>query len=167
MDSARHPPAAGRSAPSASTGNQLISAPPWKLAQTRLSGRQPEEAHPAPIPVHGHHALLASILGNLLDNAERHAASTITVRLTCDAEHRQAVLEILDDGPGIRLEHHQRIFERFSRLDDARTRDDGGAGLGLAIAERIATTHHGTLAVVPSPQGAHFLLYLPTGTPPP
>lgn len=118
--------------------------------------------HPAPIPVHGHHALLARILGNLLDNAERHAATTITVRLTYDAEHRQAVLEVLDDGPGIPPEDHQRIFERFSRLDDARTRDEGGAGLGLAIAERIATTHHGTLTIAPSPQGAHFLLHLPT-----
>ncbi|WP_329246080.1 HAMP domain-containing histidine kinase [Streptomyces sp. NBC_01478] len=117
---------------------------------------------PEPLPVDGHHALLARILGNLLDNAERHAASTVTVRLTCDAEGRQAVLEVLDDGPGIPPEHHQRIFERFSRLDDARTRDDGGAGLGLAIAERIATTHQGTLTLAPSPQGAHFLLHLPT-----
>ncbi|WP_327403150.1 HAMP domain-containing histidine kinase [Streptomyces sp. NBC_01288] len=122
--------------------------------------------HPAPIPVLGHQALLARVLGNLLDNAERHAVGTVTVRLTRDAEHGRAVLEVLDDGPGIPPEHHQRIFERFSRLDDARARDEGGAGLGLAIAERIATAHHGTLAIVPSLQGAHFLLRLPTGTPP-
>ncbi|MFI6401790.1 sensor histidine kinase [Streptomyces sp. NPDC050548] len=117
---------------------------------------------PEPIPVHGHHALLTRVLGNLLDNAERHATSTITVHLTRDTQHRHAVLEVLDDGPGIPPEDHQRIFERFSRLDDARARDDGGAGLGLAIAQRIATTHHGTLTLAPSPQGAHFLLHLPT-----
>ena len=99
--------------------------------------------HPEPIPVHGHHALLARVLGNLLDNAERHAASTVTVRLTCDAEHQQAVLEVLDDGPGIPPEHRQRVFERFSRLDDARTRDDGGAGLGLATRTDRATADHG------------------------
>ncbi|MFG3296833.1 sensor histidine kinase [Streptomyces sp. NPDC048179] len=122
--------------------------------------------HPEPIPVHGHHTLLARILGNLLDNAERHASSAITVRLTCNTKHGQAALEILDDGPGIPPEHHQTIFERFSRLDDARARDDGGAGLGLAIAERIATTHHGTLTITPSTQGAHFLLHLPTTIPP-
>lgn len=121
---------------------------------------------PEPITVNGQQALLARVLGNLLDNAERHAAGTITVRLAYDTEHRQAVLEVLDDGLGIPSEDHQRIFERFSRLDDARTRDGGGAGLGLAIAARIATTHHGTLTIVPSSQGAHFLLRLPTSTPP-
>ena len=122
---------------------------------------------PEPITVNGQQALLARVLGNLLDNAERHAAGTITVRLAYDTEHRQAVLEVLDDGLGIPPEDHQRIFERFSRLDDARTRDDGGAGLGLAIAARIATTHHGTLTIAPSSQGARFLLRLPTSTPPP
>ncbi|MFI6247220.1 sensor histidine kinase [Streptomyces sp. NPDC051016] len=139
-----------------------------ETGRRRLASHLTLAAHidPGPIPVHGHQALLARVLGNLLDNAERHAITTITVRLTCDGEHRQAVLEIRDDGPGIPSEHHQRIFERFSRLDDARARDDGGAGLGLAIAERIATTHHGTLAIASSRQGAHFLLHLPTTTPP-
>ncbi|MFJ6901552.1 sensor histidine kinase [Streptomyces hokutonensis] len=122
---------------------------------------------PEPITVDGHRALLARVLGNLLDNAERHAVGIVTVCLTHDTERRQAVLEILDDGPGVPPEDHRRIFERFSRLDDARARDDGGAGLGLAIAARIATTHHGTLTIAPSTQGAHFLLRLPTSTPPP
>ena len=122
---------------------------------------------PEPITVNGHQALLARVLGNLLDNAERHATGTVTVRLAYDTEHRQAVLDVLDDGPGIPPEHQRRIFERFSRLDDARARDAGGAGLGLAIAARIATTHGGTLTIAPSPQGAHFLLRLPTSTPSP
>jgi signal transduction histidine kinase len=115
-----------------------------------------------PVAVHGHHALLGRVLGNLLDNAERHAASTVTVRLTHDRAGREAVLDVIDDGPGIPPEHRQRIFERFTRLDDARARDTGGAGLGLAIAHRVTTTHHGTLTLNPTGAGAHFTLRLPT-----
>ena len=117
---------------------------------------------PGPVTVRGHHALLARVLGNLLDNAERHAAGTITVRLTHDAAGGQAVLDVRDDGPGIPWHDRRRIFERFTRLDDVRTRETGGTGLGLAIAERIAVTHHGTLTLTPSDRGAHFTLRLPT-----
>ena len=112
--------------------------------------------------VHGSSSLLARVLGNLLDNAERHANSTITVRLSHDPDGGEAVLDVQDDGPGIPVEDHQRVFERFTRLDDARTRDAGGSGLGLAIAHRITTAHHGTLTLTPSVHGAHFTLRLPT-----
>jgi signal transduction histidine kinase len=117
---------------------------------------------PGPVTVQGHPVLLARVIGNLLDNAERHANHTITVRLTHDTHHHEAVVDVLDDGPGIPPEDHRRIFERFTRLDNARARDTGGAGLGLAIAHHITTTHQGTLAVVPSRYGAHFTLRLPT-----
>ncbi|WP_234354542.1 sensor histidine kinase [Streptomyces sp. NRRL WC-3618] len=116
---------------------------------------------PGPVTVRGHPMLLARVLGNLLDNAERHANSTITVRLTHDRDGGEAVLDVQDDGPGIPLKDHQRVFERFTRLDDARTRDAGGSGLGLAIAHRITTTHHGTLTIRPSAHGAHFTLRFP------
>ncbi|QFZ24558.1 HAMP domain-containing histidine kinase [Saccharothrix syringae] len=95
------------------------------------------------VPVRGSRFLLDRLLGNLLDNAERHATATITIRLTATAD--QAVLEVLDDGPGIPPEHRDRIFDRFTRLDHARTDDTGGTGLGLPIARRIATVHAGTL----------------------
>ncbi|MEV0174202.1 HAMP domain-containing sensor histidine kinase [Streptomyces sp. NPDC050803] len=119
---------------------------------------------PGPVAVQGHPMLLARVLGNLLDNAERHATSTITVRLTHDPDRREAAVEIQDDGSGIPPEEHERIFERFTRLDDARTRDAGGSGLGLAIAHRIATTHQGTLTLTPGAGGAHFVLRLPART---
>ncbi|MEU1520340.1 HAMP domain-containing sensor histidine kinase [Streptomyces sp. NPDC005811] len=119
---------------------------------------------PGPITVRGHHALLARVLGNLLDNAERHATGTITVGLGHDDALDQAVLDVRDDGPGIPREEGRRIFERFTRLDDARARDTGGTGLGLAIAERIALTHGGTVTLTPSTGGAHFTLRLPTKT---
>ncbi|MFI9005990.1 sensor histidine kinase [Actinosynnema sp. NPDC053489] len=114
--------------------------------------------HPA--PVRGSRALLHRLLGNLLDNAERHATSAVTVRLTVKRAH--AVLDVLDDGPGIPPQDRERAFDRFTRLDDARTRDTGGTGLGLPIARRIATTHHGTLHATDHPTGgARFTATLP------
>lgn len=125
-------------------------------------------ARPEPVTVQGHPALLARVLGNLLDNAERHATTTIDVRLTHDTDRHEAAIDVLDDGSGIPPDDRQRIFERFTRLDNARSRDTGGVGLGLAIAQRITTTHHGTLTLTPSTTGAHFTLRLPsTATGPP
>ncbi|MBQ0850718.1 HAMP domain-containing protein [Streptomyces sp. BH-SS-21] len=120
---------------------------------------------PGPVAVTGHPALLARVIGNLLDNAERYATSAIAVRLTHDTDHGTAVVDVVDDGPGIPPEDHERIFERFTRLDDARAQDTGGAGLGLAIAQRIATAHHGTLEITPRTRGAHFTLRLPARLP--
>ncbi|TWV45991.1 HAMP domain-containing histidine kinase [Streptomyces misionensis] len=117
-----------------------------------------------PAPVTGHPGLITRVLDNLLDNAERHAATAITVTLTADHEHRRAVLDVANDGAPIPPEHQETIFERFSRLDDARTRDAGGTGLGLAIARRITTLHHGTLTLAPGQEdraGARFTVRLP------
>lgn len=117
-----------------------------------------------PVLVAGRRAQLSRLLGNLLDNAERHASSTVTVRLRGGPE---AVLEVTDDGPGIPLPDRDRVFDRFTRLDDARTRDAGGAGLGLAIARRIASRHHGTLEAADATDfhGIRFVATLPTGEP--
>ncbi|XVS61804.1 sensor histidine kinase [Actinosynnema sp. CA-299493] len=113
-----------------------------------------------PVPVRGSRTLLDRLLGNLLDNAERHTTTSITVRLR--STDYKAVLEVLDDGPGIPPEDRERVFDRFTRIDDARTRDTGGTGLGLAIARRIATTHHGTLHATDHPtEGARFVAILP------
>ncbi|MGW0632711.1 ATP-binding protein [Streptomyces sp. NPDC002758] len=75
----------------------------------------------------------------------------LQVTLTADAGH--AVLDITDDGPGIPPEHHDTVFDRFTRLDHARTRDTGGSGLGLPIARDIAHAHDGTLRVIPRDVG--------------
>jgi len=80
---------------------------------------------------------------NLLDNAERHAASTVTVGLA-ETDGR-VLLTVCDDGDGISPEDRDVIFERFTRLDDARARGTGGAGLGLAIVRDIIKRHHGTV----------------------
>ncbi|MFJ4710588.1 sensor histidine kinase [Streptomyces sp. NPDC088785] len=113
-----------------------------------------------PAPVTGSHGQLARVLGNLVDNAQRHAAGAVEVRVGLDAG--TAVLTVADDGAGVPPGERERIFERFVRLDDARSRDGGGAGLGLAIARDVAARHGGTLTVRAAPRGgALFELRLP------
>lgn len=108
----------------------------------------------------GNKTRLARILGNLLDNAERHTRQEI--RVVVSSADGQAVIKVQDDGPGVPEADRERIFERFVRLDDARSRDEGGAGLGLAIARDLAQAHGGTLTVATSPSGgASFDLHLP------
>lgn len=98
-----------------------------------------------PVRLNGSGSQLARVLGNLLDNAQRHATSTVSVTLR--TEGPTAVLEVADDGPGVSPEDRERIFERFVRLDDARSRDEGGAGLGLAIARDVIRSHGGDITV--------------------
>ncbi|UZJ33867.1 sensor histidine kinase [Streptomyces endophytica] len=99
----------------------------------------------AGVEVAGSRGQLGRVLGNLLDNAQRHAAGEVRVAVVREGEW--AVLRVEDDGSGVPEADRERIFERFVRLDDARARDDGGAGLGLAIARDVAVRHGGTLAV--------------------
>ncbi|REK86830.1 sensor histidine kinase [Streptomyces inhibens] len=108
------------------------------------------------VEVAGSRSQLARVLGNLLDNAQRHAASSVRVAVVREGEW--AVLRVDDDGPGVPVGERERIFERFVRLDDGRARDDGGAGLGLAIARDVAVRHGGSLAVR---EGSVFELRLP------
>ncbi|WP_245899387.1 sensor histidine kinase [Nonomuraea indica] len=111
------------------------------------------------VRVTGDRLQLARLLTNLLDNAERHAESTIIV--TVRRIDGQALLEVLDDGGGIAPEQREVVFQRFTRLDASRSRDAGGTGLGLSIARDIAQAHHGTLTLEDSDSGARFVLRLP------
>ncbi|WP_245878614.1 sensor histidine kinase [Streptosporangium subroseum] len=108
---------------------------------------------------------ITRLLVNLLDNAERHATSQITVSVRADGP--TATLEVLDDGAGIAVEHREMVFDRFTRLDASRNRDAGGTGLGLAIAREIAEAHLGTLTIQDSERGARFVLRLPLCEPSP
>lgn len=119
-----------------------------------------EAAEDASYEVNGSRGQLARVIGNLLDNAQRHAESLVAVRVAADGSGVR--VEVRDDGAGVPEEERERIFERFVRLDDARSRDDGGAGLGLAIARDVAARHGGTLTVHRAPEGgAAFRLWLP------
>jgi signal transduction histidine kinase len=113
----------------------------------------------APAYVHGNPDEFERLLRNLIDNAARHAAHRI--QITVRNEDDWVVLTVHDDGPGVPTEDAERIFERFVRLDDARSRDHGGTGLGLAIARDLAHRHGGTLTLTPRTLGACFQLRLP------
>nr|WP_324610001.1 ATP-binding protein [Streptomyces sp. NRRL F-4428] len=108
---------------------------------------------------------LGRVITNLVDNAQRYAEGGVDVRLrTAGGGARQgtAVLEVVDDGPGIPAAERERVFERFTRLDDSRSRDHGGAGLGLAIARDLSAHHGGTLTAEDCPgRGARLVLRLP------
>ncbi|WP_084965758.1 PAS domain-containing sensor histidine kinase [Thermoactinospora rubra] len=128
------------------------------LAATVVSRIEQDVVVPAP------RVRLARLLGNLLDNAERHTSTTIEVIVTADPP--EAVLEVVDDGPGIPPAQRERIFERRYRGDDARRRDPGGTGLGLPIAREIAQAYGGRLEAADHPTGACFVLRLPLAVPP-
>ncbi|GGS79684.1 sensor histidine kinase [Nonomuraea spiralis] len=108
------------------------------------------------VVMNGSRAHLDRLVTNLADNAVRHAASTVCVRV--HAEEGEAVLEVRDDGPGIPPEQREAVFGRFTRLDEARARDAGGAGLGLPIARDIAHLHDGTLTYTEAGFVARFPL---------
>lgn len=133
-------------------------------ARTRRGARVPVHADIAPgIAVRGSTSWLTRLVTNLLDNAGRHAEQRVTLVLRVDGDRGEAVLEVADDGAGIAPADRERVFERFTRLDDARARDEGGTGLGLAIARDIALRLGGTLAVRDSPKGARLVATLPLG----
>lgn len=117
-------------------------------------------AHVRPVSAHVHPVRLSRAVRNLLDNAVRHATSVVDVEIRI----RDGVLVITvdDDGPGIRRVDRERIFERFVRLDEARSRTDGGSGLGLALVATIMTEHGGSVTCSTSPNaGARFRLQIP------
>ncbi|MGW2572576.1 sensor histidine kinase [Streptomyces sp. NPDC001537] len=113
----------------------------------------------APAYVQGNPDEYERLLRNLVDNAARHAAHRI--QITVRNQDDWVLLTVHDDGPGVPAEDAERIFERFVRLDDARSRDHGGTGLGLAIARDLAHRHQGTLTLAPRTLGACFRLRLP------
>ncbi|GAA1279884.1 two-component sensor histidine kinase [Planotetraspora silvatica] len=135
--------------------------------RTRRPAKQIESALEPGVIVVGDRSRLIRVFTNLIDNAQRHADSTITVIVRRGPGDDQrfsegvAVLEVVDDGPGIDPDKRELVFQRFIRLDAARTKDAGGAGLGLAIARQIAESNGGTLRIEDSPRGARFVLRLP------
>ncbi len=116
-----------------------------------------------PVTVRGGRNELSRLLTNLIDNADRHAVEEVTVILRTEPP-ATAVVEVIDDGTGVRPEDRERVFERFARLAEGRHRDAGGTGLGLAISRDIAEAHGGSLILtdrLDGVAGARFVLRLP------
>jgi len=106
---------------------------------------------------------------NLLDNAIKYspAESSIVLRVY-RGEGKTAILEVIDEGPGIPAEHQPYVFDRFYRVDKARTRDWGGAGLGLSIARWAVEAHGGQISLLHhNGKGTTFRVILPLTTAPP
>jgi len=112
--------------------------------------------------VMGDEAALRRLADILLDNAFKYTPSPGSVHLSCEQTGGRAVMVVQDSGVGIAEEEQPKIFERFYRVDKARSREQGGAGLGLAIAQWIVTQHHGGIAVESRQgKGATFRVELP------
>ena len=112
------------------------------------------------VTVVGNRSLLRRAVGNLVENADRHANGAVTVTLTTNGE--RALVHVDDDGGGVPSDDRERIFERFTRLDEGRNRDAGGAGLGLAIVRQVARSHGGTATCTEAPTGgARMTIELP------
>lgn len=104
---------------------------------------------------------VSQILTNLTDNARRHTPVGGSIVIDVGAAAGGAVVSVVDTGSGVPDDQRERIFERLVRLDESRTRDHGGAGLGLSIARGLAQALGGRLECLPSRSGAHFQLWLP------
>jgi signal transduction histidine kinase len=120
------------------------------------------EISPANLRLDADSERLHQVLANLLDNAMRHSPDGGTVTVTCSRQADRIAVEVLDDGPGIPQEEAARVFDRFYRLDRARSHSDGGSGLGLSIARWIVDLHGGEIrAEARRPHGCRMVVELP------
>jgi two-component system phosphate regulon sensor histidine kinase PhoR len=120
------------------------------------------EVPPGLPPVRGDAGLLRDVLQNLLDNAIQYTPEGGHIRVTAEAKGREAVITVSDTGIGIPTSDQERIFERFYRVDAARSREAGGTGLGLSIAKHIVEAHGGRLWVTSTiGEGSKFSFSMP------
>jgi signal transduction histidine kinase len=150
-------------APSARASVDLDDLALAEASRLRTGGIEVDTRAVGAARVEGDPRLLAQLVRNLADNAQRHARSRVT--LSVSERDGGAVFVVDDDGAGIPEEHRERIFDRFVRLDEARARDAGGSGLGLAIVRAIAAAAGGTVTATDAPGGgARFVVRLPATT---
>jgi len=109
--------------------------------------------------------VLREAITNVIDNAIKYSPKTSDILIRVRQQSDRAVLEVVDHGPGVAPEHRERIFDRFFRIDEARTRESGGTGLGLAIAKWAVHVNGGAISVEDAPTGGSvFRIVLPLAT---
>jgi signal transduction histidine kinase len=127
----------------------------------RVEGLTVDTSGVGPVSVRGDPLALRRVVRNLLDNARRHAASRIVLRVSLEGDEVVAVVE--DDGAGIPEAEREQVFERFARLEEGRDRDAGGTGLGLAVVREVVQAHGGTVVAEEGDAGgARLVVHLPT-----
>lgn len=110
----------------------------------------------------GDEARLRQVLSNLVSNALQHTPDGTAITVRVGTEGADAVLEVVDEGPGMSEQDVQRAFERFFRTDSSRARTSGGTGLGLSIVDSLARAHHGSVTVASPPgRGCTFRVSIP------
>ena len=106
---------------------------------------------------------IEQVLVNLLDNARKYTPPDGKIFVIWESGKNETILKVKDTGPGIAQEHHGRLFERFYRVDKARSREMGGTGLGLAIVKHIMQFHHGSVSIQSVPgSGCSFICKFPS-----
>jgi signal transduction histidine kinase len=119
----------------------------------------------AGVAVSADRLVLREAITNIVDNAIKYSGRSSTIEIQVRSTEGQAILSVADRGPGIAPEHRERIFDRFFRLDEARSRDSGGTGLGLAIAKWAVEVNGGRISVDGHAGGGSvFLVTLPIAT---
>jgi two-component system OmpR family sensor kinase len=110
----------------------------------------------------GDEARLRQVFSNLMINAVQHTPGTADIAVRVGTKDDDAVLEVIDDGPGMCEQDAQRVFERFYRADSSRARTSGGSGLGLSIVDSLVRAHGGSVTVTTAPgHGCRFHVSLP------
>jgi len=118
-----------------------------------------------PVTVPGDEQRLHQVITNLLGNARRHTPPGTSVRVAVHPDGDEVVVVVADDGPGMSPDLVRTAFERFTRGDSSRTRESGGAGLGLSLVQAITTAHGGRVSVTSEPRATRFEVRLPTAAP--
>jgi len=142
--------------PLAESFSSLVSVAEGK--QVEISAHVPEEA----VGIEGDAEALREMVGNLIGNAVKYTASSGRVEIRLGIEGPHAVLEVEDNGIGVDPEHQGRIFERFYRVDKARSRQLGGTGLGLSIVKHVALARSANVSLRSEPgRGSTFRVQIP------
>jgi heavy metal sensor kinase len=161
----------------ADAGSVKLTPEPVDLASlarevAHLLGVLAEEKHQSlaveveqPVPVWVDRLVLRQAIINVVDNAIKHSAEKAHIRVVVTEHLRGASLDVIDTGPGIAPQHRERIFDRFYRVDQARSRERGGTGLGLSVARWAVEAHSGRIELESEEgKGSTFRIVLPAST---
>ncbi len=155
LDEGRPAAAPGRGADAAAVADEVVD----RIGRQVVGGVRPRRVGAGAAPVRIPPDALDRVVVNLVENAVRYARTRVEVGVQPDG--RRVVLTVTDDGPGIPPADRERVFERFTRLDDARSRSAGGTGLGLAIVRELVRSAGGSVHLEEAGPGLRAVVTLP------